>query len=115
MTHPCPRMAEVGHGSKSPFKLPTDSKWRDNNTCSWCGGLNPDVALNMIENGAIVGPTDKNYKIYVDDMKKVYFQHFENKHKDRFIMMLNDNKINFDSFGGFYVLPYFVMRITGND
>jgi hypothetical protein len=34
--------------------------------CSYCGSLSPDELFAAIEAGHKIGPTDKNYKIYVD-------------------------------------------------
>ena len=36
--------------------------WREDNTCSHCGGMRPSIALKAIREGAEVVPTDKNYK-----------------------------------------------------
>lgn len=35
--------------------------------CSYCGSLDPAELFDLIERGvAVLGPTDKNYKVYVD-------------------------------------------------
>jgi hypothetical protein len=34
-------------------------------SCSFCGSLHPDRFLELIREGWIVGPTDKNYKAYL--------------------------------------------------
>lgn len=34
--------------------------------CSWDGSLHPDKFMELIESGATLGPTDKNYKVYVE-------------------------------------------------
>lgn len=34
-------------------------------TCSYCGCLDPEIFLFLIEQGCVVGPTDKNYKLYL--------------------------------------------------
>lgn len=47
------------------------------------------------------GPTTK---------AKFYFQHFEEKHKDLLIELVNSKAINFARPGHFYVLPYFCGR-----
>lgn len=57
--HPCPRQFEVS--TKTRFH----SYWRDDDTCSYCGSLNPDVLFKAIEAGYTIDPTDKNYKIYI--------------------------------------------------
>lgn len=51
--HPCPRSSEGV------------SYWRDDNTCSYCGSLSPDLLFKAIEAGYTLDPTDKNYKVYV--------------------------------------------------
>lgn len=82
-------------------------------TCSFCGSLHPDDVLAAIENGGRVVPTDKNYKMYLDAPSvgphlKVYFQHFEEKHKDRLIEACNAGKVTFAVPGYFYRLPFFM-------
>lgn len=60
---PCPRRAEAFHHITSPE---TDH-WRKDHTCSYCGSLNPVVLLEHMAAGTCnLGPTDKNYKAYVD-------------------------------------------------
>lgn len=40
--------------------------YRDDNTCSYCGSFNPEALMERIEAGTVeLGPTDKNYKVYV--------------------------------------------------
>ncbi|MDX5563740.1 hypothetical protein PYK79_10795 [Streptomyces sp. ID05-04B] len=34
-------------------------------SCSFCGSLNPDRFMELVREGWIVGPTDKNYKAYL--------------------------------------------------
>lgn len=71
----CPRRAEV----------PPQSNLRDYDywskqgellgvtvrTCSFCGGIHPEDFLSLWEKGVSVGPTDKSYKLYVDEAGKV--------------------------------------------
>lgn len=61
----CPRrMVEVGPWERSEG---LDS-WvsRDGyQVCSFCGCLHPDKFFDLVESGAEVGPTDKNYKAYI--------------------------------------------------
>lgn len=33
--------------------------------CSFCGSLPPDDFMEMVRGGAVVGPTDKSYKLYI--------------------------------------------------
>lgn len=40
--------------------------WREDDTCSYCGSLNPEVLMARLEAGDVeLGPTDKSYKVYV--------------------------------------------------
>ena len=109
--HPCPRMEELG-GVNSRLKFPRDSHWREDNTCSHCGSMNPEELFEKIEDGsASIVPTDKNYKIYVEGTgrnRKFYFQHFSDKECQKFVDLLNDGKIQFRGSTGFYVMPFFL-------
>ena len=51
--------------ASGPFKFAAPH-WREDGTCSHCGGIKPSIALKAIVEGAQVVPTDKSYKIYVD-------------------------------------------------
>lgn len=56
----CPRRDEVGG------QFPGADEWRDNDTCSYCGSLSPDVLMAGLEAKQLtLDPTDKTYKIYV--------------------------------------------------
>lgn len=57
----CPRAGEsFGPLSKTP------AFWEADDTCSYCGSLKPEILLKAIEEGtALLGATDKNYKLYV--------------------------------------------------
>ena len=60
---PCPRMSEATLSSQ----LAHVTHWRDDGTCSYCGSLSPEALFAAIENGtAVLGATDKDYKLYVD-------------------------------------------------
>lgn len=42
--------------------------WRSDGTCSFCGSLDPAILFERIEAGTCqLGPTDKNYKVYVEN------------------------------------------------
>jgi hypothetical protein len=106
----CPRRDEnpgVQFGSAA-----TDG-WRSDKTCSYCGGMEPAEFFRLVEAGSTVEPTDKNYKAYVvgaPGAGKVYFQHFSDADKDRFVALLNAKKIALGYPGRFYVLPFFIAR-----
>ncbi len=57
----CPRQGESGIGAgevKQAF-------WRGGE-CSFCGSISQDRFFEAVEAGCEIGPTDKNYKAYVD-------------------------------------------------
>ena len=70
-THVCPRRAE----NPGPWKYDTTDTWTTGRgligqddvgpSCSYCGSLHPDRFMELIRDGWIVGPTDKNYKAYL--------------------------------------------------
>ena len=101
--HECPRRAE---GCPAFLRDKKDT-WRDDRTCSFCGSMHPDDFMVAAATGAELGPTDKNYKVYVDSTKKFYFQHLNVEQKHEFIAMLNSQKIKIGEPGHFYVLPFF--------
>ena len=113
----CPRrMQDWG-----PWERETNlDYWRRDRTCSFCGSLEPEYVLDILTKGAVIGPTDKNYKIYLayhrNKHMKFYFQHFDVDQQMRFIGMMNDksNPLVFGYEGGFYVLPFFVKKEVGN-
>lgn len=83
-------------------------------TCSYCGSMPPEVLLALIENGAcVIGPTDKNYKIYVDigdeeQAAKFYFQHFSQEQRVRFMLAHRSGVLKIGDPGHFYAgAPYF--------
>lgn len=93
--------------------LPEDD---DQDRCSYCGSLGPDVFMNRLRAGDIeVVPTDKNYKVYVknnggEELKSVkfYFYHLSDEQKNEFIDLLNAKKLTIGSPGYFYALPFFI-------
>ncbi len=63
----CPRRGERSQADQD-FWLPDD-------TCSYCGSLNPDALMARLEAGDVeLGPTDKNYKVYVENVGGKQFQ-----------------------------------------
>ena len=63
----CPRRT----GELGPWSRNTgEDKWRTDRdgtrTCSFCGSLHPEDFFKAIKEGCELGPTDKNYKVYVD-------------------------------------------------
>ncbi len=176
----CPRRME-GFG---PWERKTGlDAPREDGTCSFCGSISADALFAAIEAGCELGPTDKNYKIYVDraepncgkpsirskaymggtwDNKpagegwieatqenvdkckadgvlfadrleaseghyfkigaegatrhdKFYFQHLSADQQNKFIELLNANRIKIGYPGYFYRLPFFCQRITPSE
>ena len=71
MTDYCPRAIENGGGPDSPHRPPYNGAmtWEARHgqrACSYCGSMHPDDFFAAAEAGAQLGPTDKNYKVYVD-------------------------------------------------
>lgn len=63
-TFKCPRRSEWFGGV--PSNYPQSDTYRSDDTCSYCGSLNPDVFMARLESGDVdLGSTDKNYKAYV--------------------------------------------------
>lgn len=49
--------------------------WEADDTCSYCGSLNPEVLMARLEAGDVeLGPTDKNYKVYVHNKSGAQFK-----------------------------------------
>lgn len=58
----CPRQDE---GAMAVQREHVQS-WRPDATCSYCGSLSQEAFFAAAEAGCELGPTDKNYKVYVD-------------------------------------------------
>lgn len=96
------------------MNLEEKDQWRGDDTCSYCGSLSPEKLFEAIEAGAELGPTDKNYKVYVSGAgfeNKFYFQHLSVEEQARFVTLLNERKVNVGYPGHFYVLPFFCERL----
>lgn len=108
----CPRR---GGFHSDVFKLPKDDHWRDNNTCSYCGSMNPDVFMKHLEESTgLLGVTEKNYKVYVhpvdgDGMEKFYFAHLREEQMVRFVELYNQRKIGYKGGFGFTRFPFFMV------
>lgn len=69
-SHICPRRAESSFGRATGADT-----WGNDDTCSWCGSLNPDILMARLEAADIeIGPTDKSYKIYVRNIGGALFK-----------------------------------------
>jgi hypothetical protein len=65
----CPRADESPLGSMSAYGK--DAYWRappssEHQACSYCGSMHPDELMALVEQGALITPTDESYKIYVE-------------------------------------------------
>lgn len=74
----CPRrLGEIGPWDHE--ETDQDS-WREDSTCSFCGGLQPEIFFHWVKRNAKITTTDKKYKLYIEtgtnSMQKVYLQHF---------------------------------------
>jgi hypothetical protein len=112
--HVCPRRREIG---RIPSNYPDDDTWNQRDGfwhCSWCGSIHPDDLLQIMQTNGELGPTDKNYKVYVKTsdkrQSKFYFQHLDVAQRLRFIELYNAKPRAFTIGypGHFYVLPFFV-------
>jgi hypothetical protein len=72
--------------------------------------MHPDDFMKAAKGGALLGPTDKDYKVYVGPQihEKFYFQHLSVDQRKEFVSMLNHKSLNIDFPGRFYVLPFFI-------
>jgi hypothetical protein len=103
MNFTCPRRYEQFHS------VPQEDAdhWRDAGTCSYCGSLSPSKFFEALYAGTELGPTNKNYKVYVGGTSKFYFQHLSEDQRNEFITAYNDHIITIGYPGYFYVLPFF--------
>lgn len=87
--------------------------------CSFCGSLHPDDFMRLVEQGWIVGPTDKSYKAYLgspdgahDLETKFYYQHLSPEQRQQFVSLYNAGRMKVSG-PGFYRLPFFVKPEAG--
>ena len=113
MTHSCPRKWEApgyvpSGGSGGDSWIKRDGK----PTCSYCGSLDPDVFMTMCRTQKqTLGPTDKNYKVYVLP-HKFYFQHLDKQQMTEFVSLHNQGQLTIGDPGYFYVMPFFMRRLN---
>ena len=114
---PCPRRREVPEvfvttePSTDKFEIRDDDP--DHRFCSYCGSLDPEQFMAAAKAGVTLGPTDKNYKVYVDfpgKTLKFYFQYLSEDQMSEFVALLNQRVLKLDFPGRFYVLPFFCGR-----
>jgi len=124
--HLCPRRSEG-----VPADAPEHDTWIKSH-CSYCGSLEPSLLLALIEaKQVVIGPTDKNYKIYVtpnaaytgfiggktlEKHNKFYFQHLEPElERKKFFDLYIENTMELSEPGFFYILPYFMKAVDLTD
>ncbi len=105
--HGCPRRSE------NPALYagePGNDHWSDEAipVCSYCGSINPDLFMRMMEEGKELSPTDKVYKAYVS-IGKFYFQHLSTAQMKRFVELYNLKIMKVGFPGHFYVMPFFMV------
>lgn len=104
----CPRrMTELGPWHRTQG----NDTWGERDgklRCSFCGSLHPDDVIARLTAGEQAGPTDKNYKVYVGNHDKAYFQHFDKAHMEAFLALYNAQAMNVGMPGHFYKLPFFM-------
>jgi hypothetical protein len=76
--------------------------------------VSPEAFMAAAESGAQLGPSDKNFKVYVAS-GKFYFQHLDEPQRGRFIELLNAGSLNIGYPGRFYVTPFFARVMTERD
>lgn len=110
--HQCPRRNDA-YSNVSAYL--TQDTWEGRyGTCSYCGSMHPDSFMKALENGTLtLGPTDKNYKVYVngdatDKATKFYFSHLSQEQQKRFLELLKEGKLIIGEPGHFYQLPFFI-------
>lgn len=102
--------------------------------CTYCGSIEPDHFMDLIKQGNVLGPTDKNYKVYLHRpaneeqakfqdgllgmppdvpregtyIGKFYFPHLSDEQMKEFVDLLNAKSLKVGYPGHFYRLPFFV-------
>ena len=62
----CPRRGENPLGDLSAYPVPDNDYDQRDDSCSYCGSLDPVTFMARVEAGTVeLGATDKNYKVYV--------------------------------------------------
>lgn len=117
MTFTCPRRIAEGHADENgPFVF--DGPNRDSYDrpsmgssdlmgCSYCGSVSGEDFIRVVREHTVVGPTDKSYKLYLDDHHaKFYMHHLTPKQGDEFIALWNAGEVNWGYPGAPYVQLY---------
>lgn len=94
---------------------PFEAIWNKDKTCSYDGSLHPDIFMNYVRSGKLVGTTDKGYKFYMDEYegkvrgaKKFYTHHLSDDQAWEFYQLWITGQVNF----GLYP-PYVRLYLPG--
>jgi len=95
--------------------IPVEDYWDNSGCCSYCGSMKPDDLFSAISVGAEIGPTDKNYKIYVHGGSKItrggakaiydgkfYMLHLNRNNSDKLHKLIEDKQVKIGYPGYFY-------------
>ena len=95
--------------------IPPKDHWREDGTCSYCGSMSPGALFEAIACGAEIGPTDKNYKVYIrgghrivrggalaEFSGKFYTVHLNRENAARLRQLIIDGKVTIGYPGHFY-------------
>ncbi len=107
----CPRRAESHFGTSPAFARENDYDESDD-SCSYCGSLNPDTLMSRLESADIrLGATDKNYKVYVENDGGASFkQTYRDCPHDKEMVGAAGNKYTTSSCEGPSVCTHWVTR-----
>jgi len=123
--HTCPRRIENGmHVADSPMRGagPNRDTYDKGHGlvgqargCSYCGSMHPDDFMDAVRAGKEIGPTDKSYKLYVDDHGgKFYTQHLSEEQGWEFHRLWKEHKIRWGYPGAPY-RPLYIPGPSGSD
>jgi hypothetical protein len=106
-------------------------------SCNYCGSLHPGTFMAWVRDGAMLVPTETNYRVYVKcpypDKRegqvitthrpygqydsvfgmeaKFHFQHLELEQRLEFVSLLNEKALHLTAPGFFYNLPFFIKSV----
>lgn len=122
-TFTCPRRAAEGHDrADSPivYDGPDKDVWREDRTCSYDGSLHPDVFMDYIRDGGVIGPTDKSYKFYLEGYsgevhgaKKFYTHHLTEEQGREFDALWRAGRLSW-GYPGYPYVPLFIPGMSGS-
>lgn len=69
-------------------------------TCSYCGSMHPDEFMALVIAGEAIGTTTKNYKAYIREHEKFYYQHLSVDQGKMLVTLYNARKTQFEVHDG---------------